>query len=134
MKKIQEEADNKRNVIDLQEARLALASKEPPKGGNWLSNLKSGTRFLASKKSQDYMLGDFMVATDPTKMQAVLLGFDLGSPRGCFNWVDPLKFSQMNDFYMTIETELEDGSTTVPTGTVEGDGEPQVLDSLHEDE
>lgn len=135
MKKIQEEKDIKDNIVDLQEARLALASKEPPKGGNWLSNLAQGTRFLASQKSNgNSTLYDFMVGTDPTKMPAVMLGYELGHRDGGFRWVDPVKFSRDYEFFMTIEVEQDNGSTEIQTGRVDSDGQSEVVHPIHEGE
>lgn len=132
MKKIQEDKDISDNIIDLQEARLALASKEPPKGGNWLSRLTSGTRFLASwKVENNSTLHDFVVGTDPTQMAAVLLGYELANRNGGFRWVDPVKFSRDYDFYMTIEVD-QDGSSPIQTGRMEGDGQSEIVDPVHE--
>lgn len=134
MKKQQEEKDISDNIISLDQARLKFAIKEPPDGGNWLSKLPVGTRFLASLKNMNgSKLYDFLVASDPTKMPAVLLGVDLGN-RGGFEWHDPVRFSQGYNHYMNIETETEDGSTPIQTGRVEGDGTSEDPDSLHEAE
>lgn len=134
MKKQQEEKDIKDNIISLDEARLRMAAKEPPNGGNWLSKLEKGTRFLASRRqTSEATLGDFLVASDPKAMPAIFLGFELSSQQGGFRFVDPVKFCQQYDYFMTIEVEPND-SPDVQTGRVEGDGEPEVLDILHEKE
>lgn len=135
MKREQEEKDIKDNLIDFNEARLALAAKEPPVGGNWLSTLKKGTRFLASKKNYpEPVLGDFFVGSDPLQMKAVYLGFDLGSREFGFKFFDPVAFSQLYSLYDVIQTDVEfnDGNN-VPTRTVEGDGKPEVLPEVYED-
>lgn len=124
-------------IINFEEARLKLAPKEPPQGGNWLSRLPFETRFLASKKNtNDAALMDFIIASDPTQLAAVYLGYELNHRDGGFRWFDPVKFSRDYEFYMTIETRVEQengNGITVETGGVVGDGETQVVDSLHED-
>lgn len=132
MKKIQEEQDIKDNIIDFEVVKAKMGTKEPPPG-NWLSRLAKGTRFLASvKNTDDPMLMDFLIASDPKMMPAVFIGFELNHPNGGFRFVDPIKFSKKYDFYMTIEAELEekeDGNNPeVPEGTVGGDGKPEVID------
>lgn len=135
MKKQQEEKDIKDNLIDFNEARLALAGKEPPVGGNWLSTLKKGTRFLARKNNYpEPALGDFFVGSDPEKMKAVYLGYDMASRDFGFKFFDPVVFSQLYSLYDVIQTDVEfnDGNN-VPTRTVEGDGKPEVLPEVYED-
>lgn len=133
MKKIQEEED-KGNVIDLNEARLKFATKEPPGEGNWLSKLDKGTRFLAAKKNDfEEVLYDFFVGSDPKQMPAVFLGFELNHRDGGFRFVDPVKFSRKYTMYMTIEATTDDGNP-VPTGTMEGNGECEIIPSLDEKE
>lgn len=135
MKKVQEEKDNRDNVIDMFEAKLDLASKEPPEAGNWLSNLPQGTRFLAFKKNIfSSFLEDFLVGTDPKQMPAVLLGYELSHREGGFKWCDPVKFSREYGFYMTIKTELNNDGNTVQDGRVVGNGESQVVNPVHEKE
>lgn len=121
----QEENKISENVIDLEERKkLLMAGKEPPGGGNWLSKLPKGTRFLASRKSlNDSSLGDYFIGSDPTKMPAVFLGFELNHRDGGFRFVDPVKFSKDYEFFMTIEAEFRDDGTDVQTGGVEGDGQ-----------
>lgn len=131
MKKQQEERDN---VISMPEAKLALASKEPPKAGNWLSTLPQGTRFLAFRRNSfNSFLEDFLVGTDPKQMPAVLLGYELSHREGGFKWCDPVKFSQEYGFYMTIKTELNNDNT-VQEGRVGGDGKTEVVNPVHETE
>lgn len=126
MKEIMAEDDK---VINFKEARLKLAAKEPPRGGNWLSSLPFETRFLASKKSDGgSALYDFIVCTDPEQLPAVMLGEDLGNSG--FKWRDPLKFSRDYELFMILKTKQEENngnSTPVGTARVEGDGEHQVL-------
>jgi hypothetical protein len=121
----QEENKISENVIDLEERkRLLMAGKEPPGGGNWLAKLPKGTRFLANRRSlNDSSLCDFFIGSDPTKMPAVFLGFELNHRDGGFRFVDPVKFSRDYEFFMTIETEFQDDGTDVQTGGVEGDGQ-----------
>lgn len=135
MRKQQEEKDIKDNIIEFNEARLALATKEPPVGGNWLSTLKKGTRFLVSKKSYpEPVLGDFWVGSDPMQMKAVYLGYDMGSKEFGFKFFDPVVFSQLYTLYDVIQTEVEqDGNiNSIPAGSVEGDGQPQNVPPVHE--
>lgn len=138
MKKQQEEKDIKDNIINMDEARLALAAKDPPPpGGNWLSTLKKGTRFLASKKNYpEPVLGDFFVGSDPNEMKAVYLGYDMGSKEFGFKFFDPIIFSQLYSLYDVIQTEVEanGNGNQVPNGTVAGDGEPQIIAGVHEEE
>lgn len=136
MKKAQEEKDVADNIISFDEARLALASKEPPSGGNWLSNLPVETRFLAFKKTEHTpFLEDFMVGTDPKQMPAVLLGYELAHPNGGWKWCDPVKFSRDYGYFMTIQTKVENNDgNSVPEGTVGGDGQCEVVPPLHEKE
>lgn len=113
------------NVIDLQEARLKLAPKEPPKGGNWLSSLPKGTRFLAIKKnSPEPICGDFVVGTDPTQMTAVYIGFEVHTQGGGWKFVEPVRFSQMFEFIQTIGAEIYDDGSEIQDGRVEGDAGP----------
>lgn len=140
MKQEQEEIDIKDNVIDLNAAKLKLASKEPPRKGNWLSELTKGTRFLASKGSGED-LTDYMVGTDPKAMPAVYLGYNLAGRDGGFKFVDPIKFCNNWNFHSIIRTDIfkeevdaaNGNGIEVRTGTVEGDGERQVLPPLHEE-
>lgn len=135
MKKIQEEKDDKDNVINLAEARLALASKEPPEGGNWLSNLPFETRFLAySKREPSPFLEDFLVATDPKKMPAVLVGYELAHKNGGFKWCDPVKFSRDYGLFMIIKTETEahDG-IEVQARRMDSDGKSEIVNPVHEE-
>lgn len=120
------------NVIDL-EARVKLRRKEPP-DGNWLSKLESGCRFLGQRKqTADPELMDFLVASHPDKMPAVLLGYELNTPQGGFKWVDPVLFSQKYGCYMILETELEDGnSPPVEAGRMGSDEGVEVIDPVHE--
>lgn len=108
---------------------------EPP-NGNWLKEMPQGTRFLASLKAvNDARLHDFIVASDPKKMEAVLLGENHGGT-GEFCFWNPVKFVRDYEFFMTLEVlELEDGnSNKIQKGRVGGDGEPKVLPNLHEKE
>lgn len=122
------------NIINFEEARLKLASQEPP-SGNWLSRLPFETRFLASRKStNDATLLDFLVASDPKDNPFVFLGYELSHREGGFRFVDPVKFSKDYEFFCTIKTEVKaNDGITVETGGVEGDGKPKVIHSLHED-
>lgn len=129
--------DNVDTIINFEEARLKLAAKEPPQGGNWLSRLPFETRFLASRKNNsDSTLSDFLIASDPTKMPFVYLGYELNHPSGGFRFVDPIRFSRDYELFCTIDNkEQENGnSTAVETGGVEGDGKPSIVHSLHEEE
>lgn len=120
---------NDDKIINWEEARLKLAHKGPPGGLNWLGNLPFGTRFLASRKSEAGSdLYDFVIATDPKQLAAVLLGLDLGNSG--FRWKDPVKFSRDYDLFLTLETKQEEengNSIAVETRGVEGDGEHQVV-------
>lgn len=128
MKKQQEEQDIKDNIISLDEVRLKMAAKEPPKGGNWLSNLEKGTRFLCSRRqTNDPVLGDFLVGSDPKAMSAVFLGYELNHRDGGFKFFDPVKFCQIYDLFMILEVEIENGSPEIRTGTVESDGDDQII-------
>lgn len=121
------------NVINLEEARLALASKEPPSGGNWLSTLDQGVSFLASKKGTfSSALDLFFVGTNPKEIPAVLLGYELNHREGGFKWFDPVKFSQEYNFYMTIKAEVPNDGIAVQEGRVGGDGETKIVDPVHE--
>lgn len=135
MKKLQEEK-NTADIINLEEARLALAGKDPPgSGSNWLSKMEKGSRFLASRRSMgDCILLDFCIGSDPKAMPAVFMGFELNHKDGGFRFVDPVKFSRDYEFYMTLEVRPEDDGNSIPTGTVEGDGERQIVDSVDESE
>jgi hypothetical protein len=120
------------NVIDLEEAVRARRKKDPP-GGNWLAELPKDTRFLASLNAGGgSTLGDFLIGTDPKQMPAVLLGFELAHRDGGFRWVDPVKFSRDYTFFMTVE--INGHGPEVQDGRVEGDGKPEVVHSVHEDE
>lgn len=135
MKKIQEKEDDLTNVIPLDEARLKFAAKEPPKGGNWLGTLAKGTRFLAIEKNNyKPICGDFFVGSDPGKMPAVFLGFEIHTKQGGFRFVEPNRFSSMYEFIQTLEVEIPDDGPEVQGGGVESDGDAEVLDSLHESE
>lgn len=136
MKKIQEEKDDKDNVIDLAEARLALASKEPPSSGDWLRTLSQGVSFLAHEKGSSNPFHDvFFVGTDPKMFPAVLLGYELNNREGGFKWCDPVKFSNKYKFIMTIKdvTEVNNDGIAVQAGRVDSDGETQTVDPVHED-
>lgn len=134
MKKQQEEKDNRDNVIDFSEAKLALASKEPPEGGNWLSTLSLETRFLAYRKgTTNPFLEDFLVGTNPKEIPAVLLGFEVAPSTYGFKWCDPVKFSREYSFYMTIKAHKDDG-IEVQAGRVDSDGETQGVHPVHEKE
>jgi len=86
---------------------LFRAGAEPP-DDNWLSRLEKGTRFLAKRKGQTPSpeLGDFVVASDPTQMKAVFLGYDMNNPTGGFRFVDPVVFSKQYELYDIIQTQV----------------------------
>lgn len=105
-------------------------------GTNWLREMKNGTRFLAFRKgTMESMLHDFIVASDPKAMDAVLLGENHGIG-GEFRFRDPDKFIREYDCFMILEVvELKDGnSNQVQEGTVEGDGGPEGPPSLPKEE
>lgn len=132
MKKIMAEDDK---IINMDEARLKLAPKGPQGPTNWLSKLPFETRFFASRRSSsDSTLLDFLVASDPTKLSYVILGYELNHRDGGFRAVDPVKFSRDYEFYCTVETKVEENDgIAMEVGGVEGDGKPEVIHSLHEE-
>lgn len=133
MKSTQEIVQEVTNIIDFKDVQARMGSKEPP-DGNWLKDLKAGTRFLAYMKlSQASALGDFMLGTDPKELPAVYLGYEVGPQGFGWRWHDPVKFCKEFGLYSTLE--VQDGnSDKLPEGTVEGDGQPKVVHLVHETE
>lgn len=136
MKKEQQEKDNS-NVLPF--VPLALAGKEPPEGTgkNWLGRMAQGTRFLAKQKTDfGSKLRDWVVLTDPKTMEPVLLGENVTTKDMLISWHDPVAFSNDHRFYLTLEIlESNNGnSNTIPQEPVAGDAQPEVIDSVHEEE
>lgn len=106
-------------------------------GGNWLRNMKHGTRFLAKdKRLRDSKLCDFIVASDPKTMPAVYIGEDMNSSHGGFRFVDPDQFVKDYGFFMTLEIlEQPNGDDNqVQPDPVVGDAKPKKRTKVHEGE
>jgi len=87
--------------------RLATGGNGPsgPRGGNWISGLANGCRFLCKEKaSGGSELRDCIVTTDPTDVDAVLLAISVKGRDGVFEWHDPKIFSKNHILIRTMET------------------------------
>lgn len=118
--------------------RKARGTEPPGEGKNWVSSFEHGTRFLAKKKHEGgSTLTDFVLMTDPKKMEGViLLGENINTREGFVSWRDPELFSNDYRFYKIIEIlEPSNGnSDTIPTGPVASDAQSQDEPSVHEKE
>lgn len=121
---------NESNVVPF----ARVSTSDDGSFGNWLRNMKQGTRFLATRRSEGgSRLCDFVVASDPKAMPAVFIGEDINSPTGGFRFVDPDKFIKDYGFYMTLEVlEPPNGNNNqVQTSTVAGDAVPEEQPEVH---
>lgn len=131
MKSTQEIVEDVTNIIDFKDIQAKMGSKQPP-DGNWIKDFKAGTRFLAfMKMNASSVLGDFILGTDPKELPAIYLGYENGQQGFGWKWHDPVKFCKEFGLYSILE--VSDGnSNKVSDGTVEGDGQPKVVSSIHE--
>lgn len=122
------------NVIPF--ARPAHGGSGPPDApkGDWLRQLQQGTRFLARRKgTTGSALEDFVVATDPKKMEVVLLGQNR-SGVGELVWHESVLFSKDYKLIYTLEVIKNDDNQLVHQGPVERPLEPEELSPVHETE
>lgn len=116
--------------------RRASTSKDDggDTSGNWLRDMKHGTRFLASRKSDNSSkLHDFIVASDPKSMPAVFIGEDINSQQGGFRFVDPKIFVRDYGFFMTLEViEPPNGDDNqIQPGAVVSNDRVEVRSKVH---
>lgn len=115
------------NVIPF--TRAAHGGTGPPDApkGDWLRQLQQGTRFLARRKgTTGSALEDFVVATDPSKMEVVLLAENKNGT-GLLSWHETALFSKEYKLVFTLEVIKNDDTQQIHTGSVERTAEPKVL-------
>lgn len=115
--------------------RPATGGSDPPNRGgkNWLRELPQNCHFLARRKG--YLgsdLEDFVVATDPTKMEVVLLARNMGGS-GMLTWHISEEFSKEYRLIYTLEV-LDANPKQVQPGSVDSTAEPQIIPPVYEDE
>lgn len=116
--------------------RLAKGGNGPPgfSGGNWISRLANGSRFLCKEKAVGGSeLRDCIVTTDPTDVDAVLLAISVKGRDGVFEWHDPKKFSDNHILIRIMETINVDDKHIQP-GSVERNEDAEVQPGVHETE
>lgn len=122
------------NVIPF--TRAAHGGTGPPDApkGNWLRQLQQGTRFLARRKgTTGSALDDFVVATDPSKMEVVLLGENKNGT-GLLGWHESALFSKEYKLVFTLEVIKHDDDQQVHTGPVERSPQFEEQPIVHETE
>lgn len=116
--------------------RLATGGNGPPGpgGGNWISGLENGCRFLCKEKATGGSeLRDCIVTTDPTDVDAVLLAISVKGRDGVFEWHDPKIFSKNHILIRTMET-VNVHDKLIQQGPVERHEDAEVQPGVHETE
>lgn len=114
--------------------RLATGGNGPPgfSGGNWISGLENGCRFLCKDKTiGGSELRDCIVTTDPTDVDAVLLAISVKGRDGVFEWHDPKMFCK-NHILIRIMEAINVNPEHLQQGPVERHEDAEIQLGVHE--